>query len=529
MLAAGLELLALGAIGGALRKTSLGERVATNVIDAYSYVTSSPTAECTGTDGGAAQEPLRRAAPRPALRPILLPQLRVDPALTEHDDDQSLLTSLVMLQPSVLEQLAAAAPRRYGDTGSAWYLIFYTSLHGTSLAHLLRRASQVGPCFLLVTDSEGRAFGAFCSELRERSSEAFYGVGETFLCALERMLLPALPERQLSSPSPSKGSHGVVALNAFRWTRANGQFIRTDGSDLVIGSGGQYGLWLDSSLQFGMTGSSDTFDNPPLTQAATPGLVRSPPATRTPSVESIVDGALSRSVASTHIEAGDTSRSLNEASAPSLCKGVGHATTASLEQPSPSKRERFNLKSVQIDMTAASSPSAASPTSLAAAASSNDCVTPRLASTEIDPEGLLDPSLPNTSQAGSIEAAAAVHARMQRERLGFDREGARELSSSATRSLEPPGGGGSIEGEGNAIIAQSPKKAIIDESWYTADGVNRVAASPADKVTDESFSANTSKPVESFQISTVEVWAVDNFLCHTHPLCSSLVHIGPPA
>mmetsp|Transcript_17604 Transcript_17604/g.40357 ORF Transcript_17604/g.40357 Transcript_17604/m.40357 type:complete len:258 (+) Transcript_17604:219-992(+) len=223
MLAAGLELLALGAIGGALRKTSLGERVATNVIDAYSYVTSSPTAECTGTDGGAAQEPLRRAAPRPALRPILLPQLRVDPALTEHDDDQSLLTSLVMLQPSVLEQLAAAAPRRYGDTGSAWYLIFYTSLHGTSLAHLLRRASQVGPCFLLVTDSEGRAFGAFCSELRERSSEAFYGVGETFLCALERMLLPALPERQLSSPSPSKGSHGVVALNAFRWTRANGQ------------------------------------------------------------------------------------------------------------------------------------------------------------------------------------------------------------------------------------------------------------------------------------------------------------------
>jgi len=180
-------------------------------------------------------------------------------------------------------------------------------------------------------------------------------------------------------------------------------------------------------------------------------------------------------------------------------------------------------------MTAASSPSAASPTSLAAAASSNDCVTPRLASTEIDPEGLLDPSLPNTSQAGSIEAAAAVHARMQRERLGFDREGARELSSSATQSLEPPGGGGSIEGEGNAIIAQSPKKAIIDESWYTADGVNRVAASPADKVTDESFSPNTSKPVESFQISTVEVWAVDNFLCHTHPLCSSLVHIGPPA
>ncbi|KAL3931373.1 MAG: hypothetical protein SGPRY_001152 [Prymnesium sp.] len=269
VLSAGLELVAIGALGNALGRTGLGTRVKQNLKDAYSYVTSSASEADSGEPSTSqANTPQQVKIKQPdAIRPLLLPQLHVDPSLTQSDDGSSpLARSLVMAQPGVLEQLAAASPRRYGDTASAWHLIFFSSLHGTSLAHLLRRCAGLGHCILLVTDGEGRAFGAFCSELRERSSEAFYGDGETFMFAIERLQLPALPERQLSSPSPSKGSHSAVAVSTFHWTRANGQFIRTDGADLVVGSGGQYGLWLDGSLQWGMTGSSQTFDNPPLTQ-----------------------------------------------------------------------------------------------------------------------------------------------------------------------------------------------------------------------------------------------------------------------
>ena len=72
------------------------------------------------------------------------------------------------------------------------------------------------PCVPYV--GEWQAFGAFCSELRDRASDSFYGVGETFLFALERLVLPALPERQLSSPSPSKGAHSTVSVTPFRWS-----------------------------------------------------------------------------------------------------------------------------------------------------------------------------------------------------------------------------------------------------------------------------------------------------------------------
>eukprot|EP00966_Prymnesium_polylepis_P011126 255901-Prymnesium_polylepis.1 len=197
----GLEVVAIGALGNALRKTELGGRVANNLADAYTYVASAIGSQ--EEEAPDASPPVRVSQP---LRQVLLPTLHVDPSLVQAEGDSPPpAAQLVMCTPGVLEQLAAAAPRRYGDTGAAWNLIFYTSLHGCSLAHLLRRTAQVGPCLLVIADSQGRAFGAFCSELRDRASDSFYGVGETFLFALERMVLPALPERQLSSPSPSKG------------------------------------------------------------------------------------------------------------------------------------------------------------------------------------------------------------------------------------------------------------------------------------------------------------------------------------
>ena len=87
VLAGGLEVVAIGALGNALRKTELGSRVASNMYDAYSYVAST-VSEAIGTEE---EEPEVTVSPpvqvNQHLRTRLLPQLRVDPVLAESDGD----------------------------------------------------------------------------------------------------------------------------------------------------------------------------------------------------------------------------------------------------------------------------------------------------------------------------------------------------------------------------------------------------------------------------------------------------------
>ena len=49
----------------------------------------------------------------------------------------------------MLAQLASVVPPRFGDTGGAWHLLFWSAMHGTSLSHLLRCAAGTGPCLTL--------------------------------------------------------------------------------------------------------------------------------------------------------------------------------------------------------------------------------------------------------------------------------------------------------------------------------------------------------------------------------------------
>ena len=178
-------------------------------------------------------------------------------------------------------------PRRYGDTGGAWHLLFSTALDGTSLLHLLRRAAGAGPCLLLLRDDARRVFGAYVSELREPpkatggaagpEGHLFYGSGETFLLALGEMKLPPVPERVVTPPSaaptsPKRAAGGTRCVAfSFGWRRErNRHFVRADADGLVVGAGGHFGLSVDGSLSEGNTGCCETFGNPPLTRCAAP-------------------------------------------------------------------------------------------------------------------------------------------------------------------------------------------------------------------------------------------------------------------
>ena len=157
-----------------------------------------------------------------------------------------------------LEELASLVPQRYGDTGGAWNLIFWTALDGVSLSQLLRKSAGCGPCLVLIRDTHRNIFGAYVSELRDMSATAqpmhadgshFYGSGETFLFALSR-------------PADHLEAH------AFRWSGRNRQLVCQDGDSLIIGAGGAAGLLIDKNLYYGCTGRCHTFENPPLTAVA---------------------------------------------------------------------------------------------------------------------------------------------------------------------------------------------------------------------------------------------------------------------
>jgi len=240
-----------------------------------------------GTEPGAPRDTAATSAatrssavrsPATPLRPTILPQLF---------GHREAATNSVLRHPAILDSVNASVPRRYnGEVGAHWHLLFTTDYDGTSLAHLLHQCASDAAMLVIVRSVDGRVFGAYINELLEATTknDEWHGTGECFLFALAEVPLPPLPERQLSTPSPSRRAVTRTALLPFRWQRgSNSQFLRVDASALVIGAGGTggVGLLLDSDLCRGASGHTATFGNPPLPAVASvrPALTTAPTTT----------------------------------------------------------------------------------------------------------------------------------------------------------------------------------------------------------------------------------------------------------
>lgn len=68
-------------------------------------------------------------------------------------------------------------PRR--ERLAKWRLAYSTKQHGISL-NTLYRAAPPGPTVLLVKDSAGHVFGAFCTE-QWKVAPRYYGTGKSFV------------------------------------------------------------------------------------------------------------------------------------------------------------------------------------------------------------------------------------------------------------------------------------------------------------------------------------------------------------
>ncbi|VVC87989.1 unnamed protein product [Leptidea sinapis] len=133
------------------------------------------------------------------------------------------------------EKLCGVLPAR--AQGYMWSLAFSTSQHGFSLASMYRKMQRVDSPVLLV-------FGALTS-CALRPSEHFYGTGESFLFAFQRV-------EDARRPSTTDNEQAVVKtkFKSWGWT----------GDNI-----GKFGIWLDGDLYQGRTERCTTYGNDPLT------------------------------------------------------------------------------------------------------------------------------------------------------------------------------------------------------------------------------------------------------------------------
>lgn len=155
------------------------------------------------------------------------------PRLLDSTSDPPALVSGELLR-AVCQQVL---PRRYGIKD--WRLVFSTEQHGCSLQTAYTRLAEctgAEPCVLLLLDTCGHVFGAYCST-SPRPDGQYHGTGET-------CLFSAKPQ-----------------VRVYRWSHANELFVLGGHDFFAFGSGPAFGLRVDSSFEFGSSGTSDTFKN----------------------------------------------------------------------------------------------------------------------------------------------------------------------------------------------------------------------------------------------------------------------------
>lgn len=205
-----------------------------------------------GADGGGTElAPRRRQAPARSLEPPLDSRALATPALSRLVSEMwvpRLLGSRSdppsLVGGDALRALCKAVlPRRYAIMD--WVLHYSTEQHGCSLHTAYARAGGEGhePCVLLLLDSAGHTFGAYCS-VPPRAEGHYRGTGECCLFSVQ------------------------PRFAVYRWSRKNELFVLGGHDFLGFGSGPAFGLRVDDSFEWGCSGRSDTFDNECLASAA---------------------------------------------------------------------------------------------------------------------------------------------------------------------------------------------------------------------------------------------------------------------
>ncbi|KAL8289849.1 hypothetical protein RB597_001468 [Gaeumannomyces tritici] len=254
----------------------------------------------------------RRRSPSPLQPPPLSPLV-----LRGFRDDTP--ASARLLTGPVAEEIRIMVPERL-RIEEDWKLVYSLDQDGASLATLYEKSAEYrgrrGGFVLVVRDDEGETFGAYLSEAPHISAH-YFGTGECFLWRASVMAsLPPPPSADTTNltgrtttvpaaappklvpiydtdlethgtseyhlhaddePGAGHGrNHGLltppqppaspsIRFKAFPYSGVNEYYVYCEPLWLSVGGGdGKYGLWLDDSLEKGVSGRSLTFGNEPL-------------------------------------------------------------------------------------------------------------------------------------------------------------------------------------------------------------------------------------------------------------------------
>lgn len=133
-------------------------------------------------------------------------------------------------------------------------LAFSTVEHGRHLLNIFDRCQGAEPLLMAIETISGKVIGAYLSKaLTTAHGHRFYGTGESFLFSL------------------TKGS-----ARKYEWDIKSGSmaFICATESFLALGTGVDFGLWIDKYLMQVTSSPSVTFANPPLVSKGNPEDLR---------------------------------------------------------------------------------------------------------------------------------------------------------------------------------------------------------------------------------------------------------------
>ncbi|KAK3906267.1 hypothetical protein C8A05DRAFT_40934 [Staphylotrichum tortipilum] len=226
--------------------------------------------------------PHRTASP---MRPPPLEPLQLVGFADETRQDARLLTT------PIAEEIRIMVPARLGIVDE-WRLVYSLEQDGASLATLYEKCAEyqgrrVG-FVLCVKDCEGGLFGAYLSDYPHPAPK-YFGTGECFLwrasilsplppppSAIDdahpnpnlrttTILAPPTSTKPPTSRSPTPSSQKHIRFKAFPYSGINEYYLLCETHFLSLGAGdGKYGLWLDDSLERGVSATSQTFGNEPL-------------------------------------------------------------------------------------------------------------------------------------------------------------------------------------------------------------------------------------------------------------------------
>eukprot|EP00735_Rhodelphis_limneticus_P003671 TRINITY_DN15171_c0_g1::TRINITY_DN15171_c0_g1_i1::g.30627::m.30627 TRINITY_DN15171_c0_g1::TRINITY_DN15171_c0_g1_i1::g.30627 ORF type:complete len:530 (-),score=86.80,sp/Q4V8B0/OXR1_RAT/39.52/6e-33,TLD/PF07534.11/9.6e-38,Mod_r/PF07200.8/0.0057,DUF4201/PF13870.1/0.029,Reo_sigmaC/PF04582.7/0.031,GLE1/PF07817.8/0.26,PCI_Csn8/PF10075.4/6.7e+02,PCI_Csn8/PF10075.4/0.49,FlaC_arch/PF05377.6/9.8e+02,FlaC_arch/PF05377.6/1.1,DUF972/PF06156.8/1.4e+03,DUF972/PF06156.8/0.51,Filament/PF00038.16/5.6 TRINITY_DN15 len=143
-----------------------------------------------------------------------------------------------IISETMASYITSALPIRFQMDD--WHLLYSTARHGISLLTFYENVRRDAFTLLVIRDSHGAVFGAFATE-RWHIDTRYYGTGECFLFTFA-------PE-----------------FTVHRWSHENSYFQLSDSTQLAMGGGGNFALYLDSDLLYGNTGDCVTFNSKKLT------------------------------------------------------------------------------------------------------------------------------------------------------------------------------------------------------------------------------------------------------------------------